>query len=793
MTGIGLVQVSGGTVNFGGSYDHTGAFAVSGGIANVPVPLHVNSLLVAGGTLNLSTAAADVTTPAFSQTAGTITGPGDITVAGVTTWSGGTMGGAGTTFANGGLTLNGTTKTLNRTLVNNAAATWTAGQLSFSTPASLVNPAGKTFDIQGDFLMQWCCGSDPIPTFVNAGSVTKSAGTGTADIQVGLQNDGTFAVTAGGVAFFQHSRSFTSTGSFTTASAANLLEFQSGTFDLAAGSTIGGPGTVRVTSGTVNIGGTYNAATTGVAGGTLNLNTVTTLPTVNVSSGTLGGSANQTVGDLNWTGGTISGAAVANKTTVTGSLRLSGTNKTLSRRTLDDNVPVASPTQWDSGSLFMNTGAVFNLAGRIDAVGDMDWNGDAGQTINVLPGGVFTKSGQNSVTESTAIENAFNNDGTVLVPTGLLRLQSNGSHSGPFTIGTGGALQFEGGNQTSGGAITGSGPLPAPTNLTASSTITGGALPAATYFYKVTAFNINGETVGSAQASTTIASGTTGRVTLGWDPVAGATSYRVYRGTASNAQSVFYATSTPGFVDTGTPPTGGAVPDVNTTAARAYFSAGTINLSGPYSVPTTWVGGGTANFNGPTAFQDLHVFGGTGAVNTNANAAFLSLTAGAVGGTGQLTLVGPRASSWTGGTMNGSGTTLVPGGVTLNLSGTNVKDFHTGRVWRNEGSVVWAGTGGIRTGTGAVVPERRCVRHPDRRELRPGLRRDGPDREHGHVPEDCGAGRGGRPDRRRRSVRERRHGARAGRAAEPEQRRRARFEHRHLPGAGSAGVRRRHP
>jgi uncharacterized repeat protein (TIGR01451 family) len=702
LTGAGLVQVSGATVNFNGSYQHTGAFAISSGTANVPVPLQVSSLLVAGGTLNLSAAAADVTTQAMSQTAGTLTGPGDVTVTGVTTWSGGTMGGAGTTNANGGLLLNGTTKTLNRTLVNNGAATWTAGQFNFSTPASLVNPAGRTFDIQGDFLMQWCCGSDPIPTFVNAGSVTKSAGTGTADIQVGFPNDGTFTVSSGGAAFYQHSRSFTSTGTFTTGSAANSLEFQSGTYELAAGSTLGGPGTVRVTGATVNAGGTYNAATTAVTSGALNLNTVTTLPAVNLSGGTLGGSANQTVTDLNWTGGTLAGSASAIKTTVTGSLRLSGTTKTLSRRTLDDNVPLASPTQWDSGTLNMNSDAIFNLAGRIDAVGDMDWGGDAGQTVNVRPGGVFTKSGQNSVTESTAIENTFNNDGTVLVPTGLLRLQSNGSHSGPFTIGTGGALQFEGGNQTSGGAITGSGPLPAPANLTAGSTITGGALPAGTYFYKVTAFNINGETVGSAQASTTIDSGTTGRVTLGWDAVAGATSYRVYRGTTSNGQSVFYSTSTPGFVDTGTPPTAGAVPDVNTTAARAYFSGGSINLSGSYSVPTTWVGGGTANFNGPTVFQDLHVFGGTGAVNTNANAAFLSLTGGALGGSGQVTLVGPRASSWTGGTMSGSGTTLVPSGVTVNLSGTNVKDFHTGRVWRNEGSVVWAGGGGIRTGTGAV-------------------------------------------------------------------------------------------
>ena len=53
----------------------------------------------------------------------------------------------------------------------------------------------------------------------------------------------------------------------------------------------------------------------------------------------------------------------------------------------------------------------------------------------------------------------------------------------------------------------------------------------------------------------------------------GATSYRVYRGTASNAQNVFYTAGGAGFVDTGAAATGGAPQTLNTSGARAYLLA----------------------------------------------------------------------------------------------------------------------------------------------------------------------------------------------------------------------------
>ena len=60
--------------------------------------------------------------------------------------------------------------------------------------------------------------------------------------------------------------------------------------------------------------------------------------------------------------------------------------------------------------------------------------------------------------------------------------------------------------------------------------------------------------------------GTTSSVSLAWGAVTGATSYKVYRGTAAGLESVFYTTTTNSFTDTGAASTVGTVPTVNTTA-----------------------------------------------------------------------------------------------------------------------------------------------------------------------------------------------------------------------------------
>jgi len=99
------------------------------------------------------------------------------------------------------------------------------------------------------------------------------------------------------------------------------------------------------------------------------------------------------------------------------------------------------------------------------------------------------------------------------------------------------------------------GPLPstAPANDSTKPTgvgvaaLGGGSLTAGTYFYVVTALTSGGESVGSAEVSTAVAA--SGTAALAWTAVAGATGYRVYRGTAAGAENKFFTTATANYTD----------------------------------------------------------------------------------------------------------------------------------------------------------------------------------------------------------------------------------------------------
>ncbi|MBS0364901.1 MAG: hypothetical protein JSR67_03645 [Proteobacteria bacterium] len=110
------------------------------------------------------------------------------------------------------------------------------------------------------------------------------------------------------------------------------------------------------------------------------------------------------------------------------------------------------------------------------------------------------------------------------------------------------------------------GPLSAPAQNAPTTAATGGTLAAATYYFVITALNASGETVASNERSIAT-TGATSTVTLSWAAVTGATGYRVYRGTAAGAESVYFA---PGnvttFTDTGAAGTAGAPPATNTAA-----------------------------------------------------------------------------------------------------------------------------------------------------------------------------------------------------------------------------------
>lgn len=130
--------------------------------------------------------------------------------------------------------------------------------------------------------------------------------------------------------------------------------------------------------------------------------------------------------------------------------------------------------------------------------------------------------------------------------------------------------------------------LPAPVQTAPSTATTGGNLAAATYYYKITALDANGETVGSNEQSQ-VTTGSTSTVTLNWGAVTGATSYRVYRGTAAGSENVYYAVaggSSVTFTDTGAANTSASPPAGNT----ATINAPTQNAATQAGVPAKYNG-----------------------------------------------------------------------------------------------------------------------------------------------------------------------------------------------------------
>lgn len=122
--------------------------------------------------------------------------------------------------------------------------------------------------------------------------------------------------------------------------------------------------------------------------------------------------------------------------------------------------------------------------------------------------------------------------------------------------------------------------LPAPVLTKGTTGTTGGTFAAGTYFWKVTAINKYGETIGSNEVTATLV--LNGTQALSWAAVPGATGYKVYRGTVTNTENVRIATlgQVTSYTDTGTAGSAATVPGTNTTdedvpaAARTTHGAG---------------------------------------------------------------------------------------------------------------------------------------------------------------------------------------------------------------------------
>ncbi|MCM0590374.1 MAG: Calx-beta domain-containing protein [Gloeotrichia echinulata DEX184] len=452
----GTLLFSGGNYNFtGGSLTGQGTISVTGGniSVNEAIVSEVNNLTLSGGTLGLNgTTASEVNN--FTLSGGNLTGTGDLTIktGGTFNWTGGYQTGAGKTIIEGTATLSGNTKFLgSRTIENQGTTTWTDGYIYLYDSAVWNNTDTGVFDIQSD--RSFYHGQGNQSKLNNAGTLKKTAGTGTTYISTQFNNTGTVQVSSGTLNL---QNGGTSSGIFKADTGGTLL-FSGGNYNFTGGS-LTGQGTISVTGGNISVNEAIVSEVNNLtlSGGTLGLNGTTASEVNNftLSGGNLTGTADLTIetgGTFNWTGGYQTGAG---KTIIEGTATLSGSTKYLGSRTIENQ----GTTTWTGGDIYLYDSAVWNNTdtGVFDIQSDRSFVYYYGNQSKLNNAGILKKT---AGTGTTYISTQFNNTGTVQVSSGTLNLQSGGTSSGNWAVNNGAILQFSSNYTLQGGTLAGSGTI----------------------------------------------------------------------------------------------------------------------------------------------------------------------------------------------------------------------------------------------------------------------------------------------------------------------------------------------
>lgn len=145
-----------------------------------------------------------------------------------------------------------------------------------------------------------------------------------------------------------------------------------------------------------------------------------------------------------------------------------------------------------------------------------------------------------------------------------------------------------------------------PTLATPTTATTGGTLPAGTWFYKLTATSATGETLPSAEVSATTTTATS-KVTLTWSAPVGATGYRIYRSSASGAETLLASVgAVTTFADTGAATPGTETPPTSNTASRSTNCAPAGVPGHIYRVGASYKTSGGANVRMVAYYRDLN-------------------------------------------------------------------------------------------------------------------------------------------------------------------------------------------
>jgi hypothetical protein len=354
-----------------------------------------------------------------------------------------------------------------------------------------------------------------------------------------------------------------------------------------------------------------------VSAGTVTFNGAAQLaPTVlTLSGGTLNGSESFFVAGLVWSGGAMSGSG----TTDAFSIYFNGGAATLGREL--ENQGLALMTGSNS-YLTLLAGAVFNNLDSTEFEIANNQGVFGSGTFNNQANGFVVRTGD---TGTATIQPVFNNNGTVLVQTGMLYLSGGGSHSGSFSGSTGTTLQFGAGSVAQS--------FQNPSTLAGSNVVFSSGSATINGTYNITeSSTFNGATVTFTSAATLTSIGSSlsvsaGSVTFSRGEALHLTNLAISGGTVTGSDDIMVSGN---FNWNGGTLSGAGTITANgfcylegtTTLGRTFNNAGLAYLQGPSSYLTLQTGAVWNNVptSGLVLVSTQGIFG-TGTVNINSSSA----------------------------------------------------------------------------------------------------------------------------------------------------------------------------
>jgi hypothetical protein len=685
----------------------------------------------------------DLTGNATTNTTGAIDGSGTVTLllsgASGSTWDAGTISFTSTGSAVVSSTASLTIQTSNAhvfsggSIKNQGSTQWTGGSINAGNGASLLNDTGATFEATADGAFTFDQGGT-LPTFENKGTLKKTGGSGgETNIGASVINTGTINASVGTLTF---AGGGSSSGNVSVGNGAKL-KITGTDFTFSGGAISGSTGQLEIADHTATFNGTSGDAELKVNGGNASFSgTHTGTGKLTLAAGAVNGSGSATFGSLNWSGGEIAAGNVS----VSGATIGTGGTK---RLTSGSNLNLGGTTHWTGDSFTADGNTTITNTGTFSADTDNTIAAGSGGQATFKNQGTFAKSQTSGTTE---IQATFDNTGSVSVTKGELKLHGGGTSSGTLTAsGTGTDILIDNSyTLASGASVSGTvrftgGTLTASGNITANGLSIEGGSVQGTHTFKGGAVGWTGGNWNAGNATTTIDTTATLNISGTGNHDFNAHAF-VNNGTTNWSGGALQSGNGGTFTNNGTF-NDSASAEVNnaygnsalvfTNASGAHYNksaAGTTNYSIAFNnAGDVAVTNGTLSLNGGGALSTGASMSAAAGAHVVFNSSYsladtaqltgdgdYSLTNGTLTASGNIavsnlkltggTLAGSHALSgkvnWTGGNLNGGGTTTITSSTTLTMDGTGEHDFNA-RALVNNGTANWSG-GKLRSGNGGT-------------------------------------------------------------------------------------------